>query len=81
MQINDRIVQSLSIIGCLKEEKSMGKKKTVKAIVDKPEAEALENIVAESVAKIIMLRINKLPENQRLPSLEKILKKLEEREE
>lgn len=58
----------------------MVKKREIKVMINQLKAEVFENIIAESMAEIIILRISKLPENQRMATLEEILKKLKETE-
>ncbi|SDK13227.1 hypothetical protein [Natronincola ferrireducens] len=55
----------------------MRKGQEIKVVVNKPNQENLEKLVAEAVAEVTIHRINKLPENQRLYMLEEIIKKLQ----
>lgn len=57
----------------------MIKRREIKVVVNKPNQEELENLVAESVTKITMLRIDRLPEYQRVHTLEQVLRRLKER--
>ncbi|SET70484.1 hypothetical protein SAMN05660297_03215 [Natronincola peptidivorans] len=54
----------------------MRKKNLFKVKVNKPDEEILEKLIAQSIAKTTMLRINKLPQNQRLSTLEEMLRRL-----
>lgn len=54
----------------------MERKKKIKVVVNKPRDEVLENIIVASIVKFTILRINRLPQNQRLSTLEEILKSL-----
>lgn len=58
----------------------MGKKREIEVVINKPNREVLENLIAEAIAEGIILRLSKLPKSQRLATLEEILKKLKEEE-
>ncbi|SDK12399.1 hypothetical protein [Natronincola ferrireducens] len=56
--------------------KELLRRKKIKVVVNKPNPDELENLTTDTVAKIAMLTINNLPQNQRLATLEEILRRL-----